>query len=62
MRDRFDRMLIVFGSALNRSSEACWRPAADIYRTRTGWLDQVRPRGGQARRRRDHARTLGNYY
>jgi HSP20 family protein len=38
MRDRFDRMLIVFGSALNRSSEACWRPAADIYRTRTGWL------------------------
>ena len=38
MRDPFDRMLIVFGSALNRSSEACWRPAADIYRTRTGWL------------------------
>lgn len=38
MRDPFDRMLIVFGSAFHRSSEACWCPAADIYRTRTGWL------------------------
>ena len=38
MLDPFDRMLIVFGSAFHRSSEACWRPAADIYRTRTGWL------------------------
>ena len=38
MRDPFDRMLVIFGSAFHRSSEACWRPAADIYRTRTGWL------------------------
>ena len=38
MLDPFDRMLIVFGSAFHRSSEACWHPAADIYRTRTGWL------------------------
>ena len=28
----------VFGGAIARSDEAFWRPAADVYRTRTGWL------------------------
>lgn len=38
MHDRFDRILTIFGSALQRSGEIFWHPAADIYRTRTGWL------------------------
>jgi HSP20 family protein len=31
-------VLIVFGADLDLGGETCWRPAADIYRTRTGWL------------------------
>jgi HSP20 family protein len=38
MRDALSQVLIVFGANLDLGGEACWRPAADIYRTRTGWL------------------------
>ena len=62
MRDPFDRMLVVFGSAFHRSSEAYWRPAADIYRTRTGWLIKYDLAGVRPEGRRDHAWTFGNYY
>ena len=31
-------MPVYFGFDLHRSSEPCWRPAADLYRTATGWL------------------------
>jgi HSP20 family protein len=38
MAERFNQRSVVFGAAIHRSSEAFWQPAADIYRTRTGWL------------------------
>jgi HSP20 family protein len=38
MRDKLNLMLAVFGAATDPNSEICWRPSADIYRTRTGWL------------------------
>jgi HSP20 family protein len=34
-------MLVVFGAATRLNSEIYWRPSADIYRTRTGWLIKV---------------------
>ena len=37
-RDNLKQMPVVFAAALHRSGEAAWQPAADIYRTRTGWL------------------------
>jgi HSP20 family protein len=38
MQDTLRRMSVLFGAAMDRSSEVSWQPAADIYRTRTGWL------------------------
>jgi HSP20 family protein len=38
MHERFNQRSVVFGAAIHNSSEATWQPAADIYRTRTGWL------------------------
>ena len=38
MSDTFDRMQSMFDGAIQRSGEIFWRPAADIFRTRTGWL------------------------
>jgi HSP20 family protein len=38
MRDTSNQVLIVFGANLDLGRDACWRPAADTYRTRTGWL------------------------
>jgi HSP20 family protein len=38
MHDRLNQPTIVFGAAIDRGVERTWRPAADIYRTRTGWL------------------------
>jgi HSP20 family protein len=38
MRDELSQMVVVFGAATHPSSEICWRPLADIYRTRTGWV------------------------
>jgi HSP20 family protein len=37
MRYKSNQMPVVFGAAC-RSAEAHWRPFADIYRTRSGWL------------------------
>jgi HSP20 family protein len=33
-----NRTLDYWRQAAAVSSEACWRPAVDVYRTRTGWL------------------------
>jgi HSP20 family molecular chaperone IbpA len=38
MSDTFDRVQSMFYGAIHCSDEAFWRPAADVYRTRTGWL------------------------
>jgi HSP20 family protein len=38
MRDRSNQTSVVFGAAVDPSGEIDWRPAADIYRTQTGWL------------------------
>lgn len=38
MRDTLNQRSVVFGAAMDRGGETDWRPAADIYRTRTGWL------------------------
>jgi HSP20 family protein len=38
MKDPLKQTTMVFGAAIDRGSEAMWRPAADIYRTQTGWL------------------------
>ena len=38
MSNNFGRVPSIFDGAMLRSSEAFWCPAADIYRTRTGWL------------------------
>ena len=38
MQDQLRRMAVLFGAAMERRSEVCWQPAADVYRTRTGWL------------------------
>jgi HSP20 family protein len=38
MQDLLNQSTIVFGAAFDRADETTWRPAADVYRTRTGWL------------------------
>jgi HSP20 family protein len=38
MPERFNHRSVAFGAAIHHSSEAYWQPAADVYRTRTGWL------------------------
>ena len=38
MQDTLRRMSVLFGAAMDWSSEVRWQPAADIYRTRSGWL------------------------
>ena len=38
MRDKSHQMTVVFAAATYIASETFWRPLADIYRTRTGWL------------------------
>jgi len=38
MHDRLNQRSVVFGAAIHLDGETHWRPAADIYRTRTGWL------------------------
>src|SRR5919106_6066421 len=38
MNDRLNQAQAAFDGTIQRSGEACWRPAADICRTRTGWL------------------------
>jgi HSP20 family protein len=38
MSNKFSRVPSIFDGAMLRSGEAFWCPAADIYRTRTGWL------------------------
>lgn len=37
VRYKFNQMPVVF-TATTHSTETFWRPPADIYRTRTGWL------------------------
>jgi HSP20 family protein len=37
MKDRLHQRAVVF-TAVDEANETCWRPAADIFRTRTGWL------------------------
>lgn len=41
MPDKLRQMPVVFGAATQVSSETRWRPFADIYRTRTGWIVKV---------------------
>jgi HSP20 family protein len=38
MSNKLHLVQSMFGGAIARSDEAFWRPAADVYRTRTGWL------------------------
>ena len=38
MQDTLNQRSVVFGAAIHLDGETHWRPAADIYRTRTGWL------------------------
>lgn len=38
MGNKFNRVQSMFDGALPHSGEMFWRPAAEIYRTRTGWL------------------------
>jgi HSP20 family protein len=38
MRDNLAPLAVFFGAAMDRCGELRWRPAADIYRTQTGWL------------------------
>jgi HSP20 family protein len=38
MRDRPCKLPVCFWAATEHTSETLWRPSADIYRTRTGWL------------------------
>jgi HSP20 family protein len=38
MAQRLKQSPVVFGAAIQLSNESRWRPAADIYRTRRGWL------------------------
>jgi len=38
MQDTLNQRSVVFGAAIHLGGETYWRPAADIYRTRTGWL------------------------
>lgn len=38
MQDKPRRSSILFAAAVERSPEVTWQPAADIYRTRDGWL------------------------
>lgn len=38
MPQKLTQIPVYFGADLHRWSEPCWRPAADIYRTTTGWL------------------------
>jgi HSP20 family protein len=38
MADKLNQMSVVFGAATRLTSEVSWRPSADIYRTRDGWL------------------------
>jgi HSP20 family protein len=38
MRHKFNQMPVVFAAASHIVTETYWRPFADIYRTRTGWL------------------------
>jgi HSP20 family protein len=37
-RDNLKRMAVLFSAAIHSSGEPYWQPAADIYKTRTGWL------------------------
>jgi HSP20 family protein len=38
MPDKLNQMSVIFGTATGLTSEVTWRPSADIYRTREGWL------------------------
>ena len=38
MQDRINQTPFFFGAAMDVSAETVWRPAVDIYRSRTGWL------------------------
>ena len=38
MQDKPRRSSIFFAAAVDHRSDITWQPAADIYRTQTGWL------------------------
>jgi HSP20 family protein len=38
MRFKSNQMSVLFSPAAHAAPDADWRPAADIYRTRDGWL------------------------
>src|SRR5919106_5522780 len=38
MPDKLNQMSVFFGAATRLTSEVSWRPSADIYQTRNGWL------------------------
>jgi HSP20 family protein len=38
MPDKLNQMSVIFGAATRLTSEVSWRPSADIYQTRNGWL------------------------
>ncbi len=38
MQDTLNQRSVVFGAAIHLDGETHWRPSADIYRTRNGWL------------------------
>jgi HSP20 family protein len=38
MEDKLNQMPVFFGALADCSADLCWRPAADVYQTKTGWL------------------------
>jgi HSP20 family protein len=38
MKDKLTQMPVFFGAFTDHCADPCWRPAADVYQTRTGWL------------------------